>query len=449
MKRIEIYNRYLANINSSCWVESLSHRNGLEYMEYITKDTGIHFYTVGKLSLEYIERKAEYNKDLNAYVLKIKIDSMFKGFPVISMKEFARSVSSFRHDIIVDFSESDLSKIVDVTKLFGERRCRIIDVIFPDDDSKRLKPVKIDTMFSTKSVIDINSILDRVDLSEVSIASYAFSDTGVEIFDFDRCNFKNLEDATCMFFSCSNLKRIKGSFGSNKVLNVDSMFESCENLLEVDKNLYEGTVINHIDNMFAYCKNIEYTYLDRANIQFTGLETIGFPFICCDKMDLHELNVILEHIFSRGTKINGSIFSKSERDLFTGNYKLFRYKGYASEIAFFDDITSKVVDMSESDLNDDIFGIIDLFVHIGYLRPSVDCVYETGIKSSKIGKIPKILLINSEYKLRDLDEKVFNIVDFRGYESDIIDIKIKFMKADTTPDRFLVIVDKGWRNNRS
>ena len=72
--------------------------------------------------------------------------------------------------------------------------------------------------------------------------------------NFDTSNVTNM---ACMFNECHVLKEIKGinKFNTNKVIYMRRMFQQCNNLINLDLNFDTSNIID-MENMFFNCNNM-------------------------------------------------------------------------------------------------------------------------------------------------------------------------------------------------
>ena len=96
------------------------------------------------------------------------------------------------------------------------------------------------------------------------------------------------EDASYMFYECSNLTTIDiQNLGTSKTINMNSMFAMCTNITTLELQNFDTSNVEDMENMFIGCENLE--TLDISNFITAKVTTMSNMFQNCKK--LTELNL--------------------------------------------------------------------------------------------------------------------------------------------------------------
>ena len=96
------------------------------------------------------------------------------------------------------------------------------------------------------------------------------------------------EDASYMFYECSNLTTIDiQNLGTSKTINMNSMFAMCTNITTLELQNFDTSNVEDMENMFFGCENLE--TLDISNFITAKVTTMCNMFQNCKK--LTELNL--------------------------------------------------------------------------------------------------------------------------------------------------------------
>lgn len=96
------------------------------------------------------------------------------------------------------------------------------------------------------------------------------------------------EDASYMFYECSNLTTIDiQNLGTSKTTNMNSMFAMCTNITTLELQNFDTSNVEDMENMFFGCENLE--TLDISNFITAKVTTMCNMFQNCKK--LTELNL--------------------------------------------------------------------------------------------------------------------------------------------------------------
>lgn len=96
------------------------------------------------------------------------------------------------------------------------------------------------------------------------------------------------EDASYMFYECSNLTTIDiQNLGTSKTINMNSMFAMCTNITTLELQNLDTSNVEDMENMFFGCENLE--TLDISNFITAKVTTMSNMFQNCKK--LTELNL--------------------------------------------------------------------------------------------------------------------------------------------------------------
>jgi surface protein len=76
--------------------------------------------------------------------------------------------------------------------------------------------------------------------------------------DLFKFNTENVTDMKNMFYRCIKLKEIKGinNFITYKVISMNSMFQECKELEQLDLSNFNISNVNNMENMFSGCSKL-------------------------------------------------------------------------------------------------------------------------------------------------------------------------------------------------
>ena len=107
-----------------------------------------------------------------------------------------------------------------------------------------------------------------------------------EYIDISEWDVSKVENMSCMFRGCVNLKSI-GDISNWDVSNVENMsriFYNCENLTSVgDLSNWDVSKVKNMNGMFASCKNLE-NIGDIKNWKVSKVENTRYMFGWCDNL---------------------------------------------------------------------------------------------------------------------------------------------------------------------
>lgn len=90
-------------------------------------------------------------------------------------------------------------------------------------------------------------------------------------------DLSNIKDMSMMFFSCTNLKEVKGlsAFNVNMVASTNSMFRNCWSLKQVDLSKWNTTYLKNMKDMFDDCRLLEYLDISNFCVHSTDIDLMG------------------------------------------------------------------------------------------------------------------------------------------------------------------------------
>ncbi|MCR4609749.1 MAG: BspA family leucine-rich repeat surface protein [Eubacterium sp.] len=145
---------------------------------------------------------------------------------------------------------------------------------FMFQDCKSLTSVDL-SGFKTDNVNGMNRMFERCssltaldvstfDTSDVVVMGYMFN--GCEaLTDIDISNFssESLKYAEFMFYGCNKLQRVNlgDDFTVEKADRLESMFQNCKSLTELDLSMFDTKALTKCNNMFNGCSNLTTIYV--------------------------------------------------------------------------------------------------------------------------------------------------------------------------------------------
>lgn len=91
------------------------------------------------------------------------------------------------------------------------------------------------------------------------------------------------EDASYMFYECSNLTTIDiQNLGTSKTTNMNSMFAMCTNITTLELQNFDTSNVEDMENMFFGCENLE--TLDISNFNTSQVTNMSYMFCNCSSL---------------------------------------------------------------------------------------------------------------------------------------------------------------------
>jgi surface protein len=113
--------------------------------------------------------------------------------------------------------------------------------------------------------------------------------TSLDVSNFDTSNVESMYQ---MFQDCSNLTSLDVSgFNTNKVIHMGSMFYNCSNLTSLDLSSFDTSNVNYMHYMFTYCSkltNLDLSVFDTSNV--TRMEFIFYNCLGLTSLDVSSFN---------------------------------------------------------------------------------------------------------------------------------------------------------------
>ena len=279
------------------------------YMPCIDSDTGV-------IGWKLISR---YN------INKFKSDSMFRGYPVISLD---RTFINYKNKDI-DVTEVDTSNVLSMIDTFcGCKYLRHLDI----SNWNTSKVINMESMFTMSNIRYIN--MGGIDTSKVQNMQLMFDSCelleevnlqGIDTHQvsnmkqmFDGCrslknvdlksfNTKNVIVMSSMFCRCKSLKEININFDIASLENADRMFEDCESIIDINLSSFKDSKLIQMPSIFGGCKDVK--HIDLRNFKFAKSNSIEKTtyvlFDTCSKLSTVILkdNKLINEIKDCGFKI--------------------------------------------------------------------------------------------------------------------------------------------------
>ena len=206
----------------------------------------------------------------------------------------------------LNVSEFDTSQVTDMSNMF--RNCwNLVSLNVTNFNTGKVTDMS--DMFSECRTLTILNI-SNFDTSQVTNMSGMFyrcsSLTILDLSNFDTSKVTDMGGSTSrnptttfygptngMFANCSNLKQVifGTKFYTNNVTNMNSMFNSCSNLTNLDLSNFDTRLVTDMAFMFYKCENL--TNLDLSNFDTQQVTTMGAMFSGCSsltELDLSNFN---------------------------------------------------------------------------------------------------------------------------------------------------------------
>ena len=193
----------------------------------------------------------------------------------------------------------------------------IIEKILINKISKFNK-IKVESKDQLEAIIqkrynNNNSFIDLtdIDISELDNLSSIFCGLKLEVVDISGWDTSNVTAMTYMFSRCKNLKNIIGieNLDVLKLKRANFMFDSCENLVELDLTNWNIKSLENMSYMFYNCANLK-IIKNIENWQLPNINDVSYMFYNCAKLDVNLSNWDLTNIkksFKTGIVTNSGI----------------------------------------------------------------------------------------------------------------------------------------------
>lgn len=436
MTRLEIYKRYLEKLNDATLNDV---PNLIDEFQVGNIDIGVYSYCgmqyacadyaiLPGQSYDMIEMEGKLRK-----VLKIdNIKKTYNGLPCI---RFYIHIEGYNlepiHDLVVDFSDSDLSCIIqmdiDIARDTMDR-CSLYRIIYPDGEHK-LKPVRATGIFGCEKYFES---MVSVDCSELYHARRLFINSGIKIFNFDDMNTHSLCYVSEMFYGCDELKEVKGKIRSKYTISARSMFSHCYELTDIGDDVFSGVKLSSADMLFYKCHKLKNNPLKPKNIEGIN-DIIGEIYSGCDNIDIQSVFNLL---------ISKNKFNTPLRNV-SGTFKAKKVRVTMDSLkGIFESSKFSIIDLSRVEFigkNESVLGIFSL--NDGALEWCRNNYNDTDdIDYTELFGFPNILIVNKTATVYEHDMDIFEIIYADGLSRDELKVRINMARMFGSNRRLLIVV---------
>ena len=179
----------------------------------------------------------------------------------------------------------------------------IIEKILINKSSKFNK-IKVESKDQLEAIIqkrynNNNSFINLtdIDISELDNLSSIFCGLKLEVVDISGWDTSNVTAMAYMFSRCKNLKNIIGieNLDVLKLKRANFMFDSCENLVELDLTNWNPISLQNAWSMFYRCSNLK-IIKNIENWQLPNINDVSYMFYNCAKLDVDLSNWDLSNL---------------------------------------------------------------------------------------------------------------------------------------------------------
>lgn len=125
--------------------------------------------------------------------------------------------------------------------------------------------------------------LENFDMSKAAYALFLFKGCwALQTLDLSSKDMSNLEDAENMFMGCSNLKSLKMPKTSNKLKNIQYLFNNCEALQSLDTSMMVTSGVEDMSGCFFQCSSMR--ILNLSNFDTSSVTTMAGMFLACENL---------------------------------------------------------------------------------------------------------------------------------------------------------------------
>ena len=180
----------------------------------------------------------------------------------------------------------------------------IIEKILINKSSKFINKIKVESKDQLEAIIqkrynNNNSFIDLtdIDISELDNLSSIFCGLKLEVVDISDWDTSNVTAMAYMFSRCKNLKNIIGieNLDVLKLKRANFMFDSCENLVELDLTNWNPISLENAWSMFYRCSNLK-IIKNIENWQLPNINDVSYMFYNCAKLDVDLSNWDLSNL---------------------------------------------------------------------------------------------------------------------------------------------------------
>ena len=261
------------NLETSNVTDMSSMFNNCSKLEYLNLST---FNTINVKNMSFMFNNCSNLKTLNlpSSFNTEKVNNMACMFKNCSSLEYLDLPSSFGTNNVKDMSSmfSNCKNISSINlESFNTQEVTNMRSMFCD--CQKLKELDL-SKFNTKNVKNMRKMFKSCFiLKKLQIASF---------------NTENVEDMSFMFDSCKDLEYLDLSFDSKKVNNMESMFNLCINLKEINFIKFNTENVKYMNNMFFSCSQIN--YLDLSKFNTSNALNMENMFCGCEKIEYLDLS---------------------------------------------------------------------------------------------------------------------------------------------------------------
>ncbi len=184
---------------------------------------------------------------------------------------------------IEGLNELDTSNVKDMGRLFTGVLFENIDI--SSWDTRNVTSML--QMFSHCNNLKVNPASDFSFENVESVDGMFWACSSLEDVSFNYNGSTNLLTFNQMFFRCYSLKKVYINFKTNNMINCTSMFNSCQNLIDLDFMKDSLIKLSSAQAMFSGCNKIQ--KLNLANFNTESVKSFSSMFFGCKK--LTELNI--------------------------------------------------------------------------------------------------------------------------------------------------------------
>ena len=163
--------------------------------------------------------------------------------------------------------------------------------------------------------LNIKKLVAEKDVIFTDSCSYLFqSFENVEEIDLSQADMTEVTYANNMFSICPSLRSVKMGKTSNKLINISDIFENLNNLQTVDLSNLDTSGVTSMNGMFRYCNSLK--SVDLSNLDTSQVTDMSLMFTGCSsiqRIDLSKNNLSsltnVEYMFSNATALESIDFN--------------------------------------------------------------------------------------------------------------------------------------------
>lgn len=126
--------------------------------------------------------------------------------------------------------------------------------------------------------------IESLDITSINSIAFWFENSTMESITLKNFDTSNIENMSCLFSGCKNLKKIviDNKFDTSRVIDFSFFFNNCVNLKDFDFNFLNMCSAKILSGMFYGCSSIE--ELDLSSWVVPNLENIGYFIQGCKNL---------------------------------------------------------------------------------------------------------------------------------------------------------------------